>query len=55
MVWQKMLFEEFQIDCLVHGTLISAWDDFSNSESPYCLMYPINFQLMSTYGLEDDV
>ena len=50
-----MLFEEFQIDCLVHGTLISAWDDFSNSESPYCLMYPINFQLMSTYGLEDDV
>ena len=42
MVW-KMLFEEFQDACLVHGHLCSEWDDFSYSESPCCLTHPSSF------------
>ena len=50
MVW-KMLFEEFQDGCLVHGHfLISEWDDFSYSESPCCLTHPIKFLLETTMG-----
>ena len=48
MVW-KMLFEEIQDDCLLHG------HDLSYSESPCCLKHPIKFLLVTIYGLEDVV
>ena len=52
----KMLFEEFQDGCLVHGHfLINVWDDFCYSESPCCLTHPIKLLLETIYGLEDVV
>ena len=39
MVWKKMLVEEFQDGCLVHGHLLCVNGViFAISEFPYCLM-----------------
>ena len=52
MVW-KMLFEEIQDGCLLHGLFsISEWDDFSYSESPCCRKHSIKFLLKRIFSLE---
>ena len=56
MVWKKMLVEEFQDDCLVHGHLSCATGViFLISKSPYCWKPSINFLIKRIYGLEEDV
>ena len=49
-VWRisRWLFSAWQF-------LISEWDDFSYSESQFCLKHPIKFLLDTIYGLEDAV
>ena len=52
----KKLVEELQDGCLLHcHFLICEFDDFSYSESPYCLTHPIKFLFETIYGLKDVV
>ena len=54
MVWKKMLVEEFQDGCLVHGHLWCVNGMLlAISESPCCRKPSIKFLLKRIYGLED--
>ena len=56
MVWQKMLVEEIQDGCYVHGHLWCVNGMIlAISESPYCQKHSINFLIKRIYGLEEDV
>ena len=45
MVWKMMMFEEFQIGCLVLGNLCHANGILAISESKCCQKPPIKFLL----------
>ena len=51
----KKLFEEFQDSYSAWPSLISEWNDLSNSVSLFALMPPIKFLLKRMYGLEEDI
>ena len=54
--WQKMLVEEFQDGCLVHGHLWCVNGMILDiSEFPYCQKTFIKFLIKRIYGLEEDV
>ena len=56
MVWKKMLVEEFQDGCLVHGHLLCVNGViFAISEFPYCWKPSINFLIKRIDSLEEDV
>ena len=51
MVWKKMLVEEFQDGCIVHGHIWCANGVIlAISESPYCWKPSINFLFKRIYG-----
>ena len=52
----KMLVEEFQDGCLLQCHFLTCeLDDFSYSESPYCLTHPIKCLFETIYELKDVV
>ena len=56
MVWKKMLVEEFQDSCIVHGYLWCVNGVIlASSESQNCRKPSIDFLIKRIYGLEEDV
>ena len=56
MVWKMIMFEEFQVGCLVLGNLSYAYGMISAVSEPLCCMKPsIKFLLKRIYGLEEDI